>query len=171
MPWHKFTLELTLAMVGGAMGLGWLLNWNKESGIRNQARLKLISILFVAVWLVYNLSMNWLTYQTHYSVNRSEIAERVYDYMMVNYPEYPEGSYFEFVSSDWDAIYSIGDLPDESLEAWGDSKQVSHAIGGSEMFRVIYNDNEIEVFYEDFSSKDRPRDKLKIRLSTNLFLL
>jgi hypothetical protein len=101
--------------------------------------------------------MNYLTYSHHYSVNRGVISKKVYDHFSTQYSKAPENSYFEFVN----------DTPLKSKE-WGSSKQIANSIGGSELFRVIYRDEQYNVYFEDLSGV-RPSAK-QIPISTKMFL-
>jgi len=146
LPQHKFSLELGLPLVWFSLATALFL----------PAKGKL-PIAFLALYLVLNLSMNYLTYLHHYSVQRGIIARNVHQYITANYPQKPESSYFEFIND------TLSFSPE-----WGSSKQISQAIGGSEMFRVVYSDPDYIVYFEDYPGK-RPKG-IKIALSTKMFL-
>lgn len=148
LPWHKFTLELTLAMVGFSFLLAEVC-LNKRSWL---------TTLFIVLFLILNLSMNILTYQSHYTVARSRIAKKVYQYFIINYPQYPKDNYFEFVNN-------------QKIEnkIWGLSKQVAFAMGDDNFFQVLYYNHQIKVFYEDFP-KEKPKDKKAININSTIFL-
>jgi hypothetical protein len=148
LPAHKFALELGLPLVGFALSVAWLLPKKKSY----------LSVVFLLFYTILNLSMNYLTYVRHYSVSRGEISQRVYSYLVQKHPTYPSNSYFEF----------INDTTDNGKE-WGQSKQVSQSLSGSDMFKVFYKDKSIKVFYEDFED-DRPDKLVPVRLSTEYFL-
>ena len=149
LPWHKFTLELTLAMVGFSFLLAEVC----------LAKRSWLTVLFIAFFFILNLTMNVLTYQRHYSVARSKIAKKVYQYFISNYPQYPKDNYFEFVN-------------DQKIEnkIWGLSKQVAFAIGDDNFFQVLYYNHQIKVFYEDFP-KEKPKDKKVINIRSTIFLI
>ncbi len=152
LPWHKFTLELTLPMVGFSLGLAWLvMGKNNRPGMWSR--------IFVVSWLGLNLSMNYLTYTHHYSVNRAKVSQKVANFLQTNYPQYPAGSYFEFVND-----------TDDFGQSWGSSKQIAQAISYADMFRVIYQNPTIQVYYEDFPDQPRPEGKQRIPLSTRQFV-
>lgn len=147
LPQHKFALELGLPLIWFSLGVAYLL---PEKG-------KLFR-LFIFFYLTLNLSMNYLTYTRHYSVGRAKISQKVFDYFSKNYPNKPEGIYFEFINDTAD--YGV---------SWGSSKQIANSIGGSELFRVLYQDPNYNVYYEDFPG-NRPTDEKKISLSTKMFV-
>ena len=151
LPWHKFTIQLTLPLIGFTWVLS-LIVFNYKSKYK---------WFFVLSWLVLNLSMHYLTYTRHYSINRSIISAKVLNYINKNYPSYPEDAYFEFVNDSAKQNY---------VEDWGTSKQISHAISRSEMFRVIYRNHDINVYYEDYNDEPRPIDKKRIPISSIMFL-
>jgi len=148
LPWHKFTLELTLPLVGFSFLLAEIC----------LAKRSWLAVVFIALFMILNLSMNRLTYQTHYAVNRSQIARKVYQYFISNYPQYPQDRYFEFIN-------------DQKIEneIWGLSKQVAFAVGGDNFFQVLYYNHEIKVFYEDLL-EERPKDKQAININSTIFL-
>lgn len=147
LPQHKFTLELGLPLIGFALVLAWILP------VKNTT----IKTIFLGFYIVLNLSMNYLTYTRHYSVNRSIVAKKIVQYFSTNYPRYPSGKYFEF----------INDTNDYGKE-WGSSKQISNISSSSELFRVLYHDENINVYFQDYPG-DRPIDKEKIEVSTKQF--
>lgn len=146
LPQHKFALELGLPLVWFSLGISRLLPEKKE-----------LLYLFLFFYLALNLSMNYLTYSRHYSVGRAKISKKVYGYVARNYPQEPKDSYFEFVNDTADYGAS-----------WGSSKQIANSIGNSELFRVLYNDSNYTVYFEDYPG-DRPKQK-RIPLSTKMFL-
>lgn len=146
LPSHKFTLELGLPLVAFSIILASLFSISKS----------LYHIPFT-IYLIYNLSMNFLTYTRHYSVSRGEISKRAYQYFTANYPQYPVGKKFFF----------INDAKDNG-QIWGQSKQVSQAVSGSDMFRALYKNNNLELYYQDLNSINADQDTIII--STAQFL-
>lgn len=147
LPQHKFALELGLPLIWFSLAISWLL---PQKG-------KVLTI-FIFFYLALNLSMNYLTYTRHYSVQRGKISKNLYKYLTSNYPSPPKDAYFEFINDTGD--YGV---------SWGSSKQIANTIGGSELFRVLYHDPSYIVFYEDFPG-ERPKEKTKIPLSTKMFI-
>jgi len=148
LPWHKFTLELTLPMVGFSFLLAEIC-LTKRSWL---------TTLFISLFIILNLSMNYLTYQRHYSVSRSQIAKKVYQYFIHNYPQYPDDQYFEFINDQ-----EVGN------KIWGMSKQVAFAVGDDNFFQVLYHNKNIKVFYQDLS-EERPKNKKAININSTIFL-
>lgn len=146
LPWHKFTLELGLSMVGIAIVLGQFLKKKSLAGY-----------IFVAVYILTNVTTNVFYLSHHYSVNRANLSYKVYQYFEKHYPTLPRNSYFEF----------INDTSDFGPQ-WGSSKQIAQATSGSNMFKVLYDDPEYEVYFEDYSGK-RPDNENKIEVSTRMF--
>lgn len=149
-PWHKFAYELTLSMVGFSLMLAFLT-------IKGKLTHPLI-FSFITLFIILNLVTNWLDYSRHYSITRSQIAQKVILYFSLHYQTPPENSYFEFTNDTID----LGSL-------WGSSKQISQAVSGSNLFEVLYKDSSYKVYYEDIPG-DRPKDKIKIPISTAMFL-
>ncbi|TRZ48341.1 hypothetical protein D4S03_10015, partial [bacterium] len=145
LPWHKFTLELTLPLVGFAVFLSHVC----QPG-------KVLCKSFLFLFLILNLSMFYLTYTRSYAINRGPICQKIVNYLQVKYPTPPIG-YFEFVND-----------TDDYGEAWGSSKQISNACGGSELFMVFYHDPNYLVYFEDYPGS-RP-SITRIPLSTKSFV-
>ncbi len=148
LPSHKFALELGLPLVGFSLALALLFQ-----------KAKPYFLLFTfTLFLTYNLSMNYLTYTRHYSVSRGKIVKKVYQYFTQNYPRPPEINYFEF----------INDAKDNG-EIWGQSRQISQALSGSDFFKVYYRNPAYMVYYQDSSTRP-PSTPTPIQLSTKQFL-
>jgi len=148
LPLHKFQLELTLPLIGFAIFLSQFIDYKNY-----------LSKFFVILFLGLNLFSYFLTYPRHYSIGRAKISENIYQYIGQNYPDPPPYSYFEFIND-------TGNYGNN----WGSSKQISFAISGPDMFRVFYQNKNIEVFYEDFVNSLRPQNKTKIQLSSSQFI-
>ncbi len=148
LPSHKFALELGLPLVGFSMAIAWLI----------PKKLNILSFSFFAFFVFLNLSMNYLTYIRHYSVSRGEISQKVYQHISKNYAVYPSGKYFEF----------INDSGDYGAE-WGQSKQISQSLSGSDFFKVYYKNPDIKVYYQDIQEAI-PAGQTPIFLSTKQFL-
>lgn len=146
LPQHKFSLELGLPLVWFSLAVAWLLPQKGK-----------ITLGFLILYLALNFSMNYLTYTRHYSVGSAKISQRIFAYFSEHYQTEPKNSYFEFINDTGD--YGA---------AWGSSKQISNAVGGSELFRVLYHDPSYSVYYQDFPG-DRPNEKSKIMISTKAF--
>jgi len=148
MPWHKFAHALSLPMVGSSLLLGFLL-----------ADRKLVLKIFLAIYLVTNLSMNLFLYSRHYSVNRSRISEKVYQYFSQNYPQAPVNSYFVFT-----------DDPASPHQGKDQSKELSLALSQSDFFQVFYHNRDFGVYYEDLGLDSTPSG-IPIHVDSGQFLV
>lgn len=128
LPQHKFTLELGLPLVGFVLCLSILVSTKRN----------IFSICFVLAFLILNTSMNYLTYSHHYSVSRANISRNVFVFLNKNYPIEPKDKYFFFVN----------DTGNYGAE-WGQSKQISQALSGSDFFKVYYKDRQMIASYQD----------------------
>lgn len=146
LPWHKFSLELGIPMLGFSLMTASLLVKKSK-----------LAYIFVSVFLLTNISTVFLLTKLHYSVNQSKLSEKVFNYFSTNYPIPPDKMYFEFVN----------DTPDLGFQ-WGSSKQISQAISGSNMFKVIYRNHDYDVYFADYFGQ-RPANKTKIPISTKMF--
>lgn len=116
-----------------------------------------LAIFAVISYILLNLSMNYLTYSRHYSVSRGEMAQKVLNYFKLRFASFPPDSYVEF----------INDAKGYGNE-FGLSKQISYAISGSDMFRVIYKDPSIKVYFQDFND-DLPVGQTRIEIGSSQF--
>lgn len=148
LPSHKFTLELGLPLVGFSLAMSWF----------SSKKHKILFAFFSIMYLSLNLSMNYLTYTRHYSVSRGEISQNVFNYISQHYPTYPTGYYFLFINDS-------GDFGPE----WGQSKQISQALSGSDFFKVFYKLPNAKVYYQDIPEAI-PEGLKPIYLSTKQFL-
>lgn len=150
LPQHKFALEMSIPMMCFALGIAWLCEKKPR--------------WLVATVIIFLLSLNinsiYLTNKTHYSVQRSTISKKVYDYFLSNYPTEPQDSYFLFRNSN---------TPGSELISWGSSKQVSYALWGSNFIQVFYHDRAIQTEYEDIDFQP-PVDKQEIAIDSAKFL-
>ncbi len=126
-PNHKFALELGLPLVGSSWVLATLIADGRRMGI---ATLVLIILL--------NVFSSELTATNHYSILRSQTAQRVYKYFMNNHPRLNERTIVRFTND-------RSDLPSN----WGVSKQISESLQGSEFFAVLYPGKSVLAEYED----------------------
>lgn len=146
MPSHKFAVSLGVPLLFFDLILVWLI-------IKNTKYL----YLFIFLFILLNVPMGILNSKRHYSVGRSSISKSVYEFVKTNYPVQPKDSYLEFVN----------DTPIFAA-SWGSSRQISNSIQGSEMFRLIYDASDYQVYYED-DPGERPNTK-KISVSTKQFI-
>ena len=125
LPHHKFTLELGLPLVGFSLLFALVANSAKGKW----------GTLLLGLFLILNLSMNHLTYTRHYSVNRSRLSHRLYDYLTTQYPQYPS-----------DPLYFTD--PENAGRFEDFAKQLSLATSRADMFKVIYNDPNLVVYFD-----------------------
>jgi hypothetical protein len=145
LPWHKFTLELGLPLIGFSILISVLV-LNK----------KIIGIIFIIFYIILNLTTIFLLNGRNYSVTRGKITNKIYQYFSKNYPVYPKDKYFRFVND-----------TNPKAKQWGSSKQVSYALSGSDFFKVFYKNKNVKVFYDDF---DLSPPTNTINLSSKQFL-
>lgn len=124
LPQHKFTLELGLPLVGFALLLALMTKLSSWPGK-----------LFLISFLILNLSMNYLTFTRHYSVRRSNVARNLYEYLQHNHPKAPSKS-----------LYFTN--PSQAGPHQDFSKQLSLVTSQSDMFKVFYQNQEYQVFYQ-----------------------
>lgn len=140
LPHHKFTLELGLPLVGFSLLFALVANSAKGKW----------GTLLLGLFLILNLSMNYLTYTRHYSVNRSRLSHRLYDYLTTQYPQYPS-----------DPLYFTD--PDNAGRFEDYAKQLSLATSRADMFKVIYNDPNLVFYFDGINQPPEGKPVIKIK--------
>lgn len=140
LPHHKFTLELGLPLVGFSLLFALVTNSTKGKW----------GTLLLGLFLILNLSMNYLTYTRHYSVNRSRLSRRLYDYLTTQYPQYPS-----------DPLYFTD--PENAGRFEDYAKQLSLATSRADMFKVIYNDPNLIVYFDGVNQPPQDQPVIKIK--------
>jgi len=140
LPHHKFTLELGLPLVGFSLLFALVADSAKGKW----------GTLLLGLFLILNLSMNYLTYTRHYSVNRSRLSHRLYDYLTTQYPQYPS-----------DPLYFTD--PENAGRFQDYAKQLSLATSRADMFKVIYNDPNLAVYFDGVNQPPEDQPVIKIK--------
>lgn len=143
-PWHKFTLELTLPMVWVSLMLTIIFTSSGKYWI---------SKIFLGGFLTLNILTIVFTYQTNPVVTRAKISENIHLFFKQNYPQPIRGRYFEFTNNT------------KSSSIWGESKQISQSLSGSEFFKVFYKDRNFQVYYQDLD-RFLPEESKMIKLGS-----
>jgi hypothetical protein len=145
LPWHKFTLELGLPLIGFSLFIASLLIHSS----------RYLSLFFLFCYFVFNLTTIYLSGHRSYAATRAQISFKVYQFFSHYYPSLPDNTSFRF----------INDTNPEAKQ-WGSSKQISYATSGSEFFKVFYHHQDLKVYFDDF---DVPPEN-SISISSKQFL-
>ncbi len=148
LPWHKFTLELTLPMVWFSYLLALILFQKNHK----------FGYLTVLLFILLNVFTNVMTYQTHYSTNRAKVSQKVYHYLQQNHPQKPTDGYLEFIND-------VSQLNNPKTAA----QELSYPLSGSEMFRVFYDDPNYKVYFEGLDNSS-PANLKRIPIESSQFL-
>lgn len=150
LPFHKFTIQMTIPMMCFAVCVAMLC----------KQKPRWVTILVLSLLLVLNITTLYLTGRSHYTVQRAQISRSIYTYFTEKYAKYPEDSYF---------VLTNASTPGSNIAEWGSSKQISLALGGSGFVKVFYKNPDAEMLYEDIPFT-WPIDKKPIYLDSALFL-
>jgi hypothetical protein len=126
LPWHKFTLELTLPLVWFSIFMANLY----------KGKIRYLYIAFMVCFFILNVLTIHLTYRTHYSVSRSIASYKIYTYMRSYYPHQPDAQNIVFVNSQ--------DKSGPKSEA----QELSYVTSGSDLFKVLYKNKDYKVYFE-----------------------
>lgn len=125
LPDHKYVLGQSFALVGMGIMLAHIITGSQKYlgrfALLSYVALNLVSIVFL--------------YQTHVSLQRSQIARNTHEYFTEKYPRPPVGIYFKN-----DKLVEVAQ--------WGQSRQIHQAVGDY-FFPVVYKQDYKNVAYED----------------------
>lgn len=150
-PNHKFAIQLTMPLMAFATFAGILLAKQK----------KVVVVGLIFIYMSLNLVSIALTKMTHYSVQRAEISQKVYQYFQVNHSLLQNSTSIVFLNAQGSENYPT---------TWGSSMQVFHALMGETYFQVVYPDLNLRVYFEDLMDEELPEGENILSLDSELFL-
>lgn len=125
LPWHKFTYNLGVPLVGTTIFLAYLF-----SPPANKITAKVLPV-FYSAWLLTSVTTLYLTSQTHWITNGAKIAKRVYIYFQ------------NYYGSSKIAFY---DTPADSDLPWSPTEEIKINLSNKDFFEV-YFPGKYQVFY------------------------
>lgn len=145
-PQHKSSYYLTLASVWFSMFIAWPLSFAWRG--KNLTKILVASVLFSFMYISYlTTSLNKITY---WAAKRSNAAEYLLTDIKRTYPNPPKGAIF-YLKND-------PNYPDIAKD-WGSSaKQAFYILSGSDALKLLFQDNSIEVYFEDMKPLPRGVD-------------
>lgn len=114
LPWHKFTYELGVPLIGITIFLGWLLKSNQK-----------IAIIFCVSWFLTSVSTNFLTYKTHWITQGPKISGKVKEYFQNN----------NFSLNKNIVFY---DTPKDASLPWSPANEIKINLSNQDFFTVYY---------------------------------
>ncbi len=134
LPYHKFTIQLGLPMMGMAIILAELVaSWQKKSFL----------CLGIGLFLIFNLITLNLTKGNHYAVQRAKISHQAYHYFQDHYPTLESNTIIYIINSD---------TPGHEISTWGSSKQIALALWHSNFIQALYQDKSLQMKFEDLDN-------------------
>lgn len=131
-PFHKFPYSLSVPLLGSSIFL---------ASITSRLKIKSLVIICIA-YLLLAFSANQFNLSNHWAVKKASTAEAVFDYFKKNYPIKLTQANIYFRNTTVPVCLSIIDGPRFSQE-------VSYGIGGADGLRLLYNDENLPVYFED----------------------
>lgn len=150
LPQHKFAMQTSVALMCFATLTACLLISGK----------RFWRISFLIIFIALNFISWQVTYRSHYSMQRAKISRQVFSHFEKNRVEY--AGYDIFVVENAATIGS-------HIPEWGSSKQVSHALWGSNFVQAFFNDKTKNMYFADDKYELPPSAKVKY-LSAGEFL-
>ncbi len=151
LPTHKFTIQLSLPMLGVAILMTLLvMSWKN----------RYVEIGAVSLFVLFNFLTVKITAPTNYAVQRSEIARQVATYFADHYPTLPPET---------KVFITNAKTTGNEIANWGSSKQIAYALWHENFLQAFYHDKSIITNYEDFSGIEATKNA-DIILSAKLFM-
>ncbi len=132
LPWHKFTIYLTLPMVGVAVGLAVIVN---ELVKKENLMFKGLGFGIVVSFFITSALTVRLTYKTHWVVQGAKTAKRVHEYMQKQLIKHPDAKLIVFYDS-----------PEDKTLPWRPSRVLKTVLSDNNYFKVFYK-NKIKAVY------------------------
>jgi len=115
----------------------------------------LIAVLIVALVTLSSTSAV-LGKNFYWASERGRLAEKLIKQIKEKYPTLPKGATL-YIKNDPDYPYVAKD--------WGgSSKQVSFILNGSDALELLYKDDHLKVYYEDFEKPDTTIDEIILKI-------
>jgi len=157
LPWHKFTIFLTLPIIGVTMALGIVIVGAKERLEKMRKNLgKVFMVMVVLVYVCLSAATVDLTRKTHWAVSGAKVSRRVYEYFLNNYLELDETMKVYFF-----------DRPEDDELPWKPSNELKVILSGNNFFSVFFDDK-IRAYYVE--SEELVPDSEVVKLPARQFL-
>lgn len=135
-PQHKFVYYLTFPLIFFVIGLATLLS----EVYRNRVSFKLSILIFLFLYVLISYETIKLNKLTYWASKRANAALAIITDFKNKYPSLPKGINV-FIRDDQDYPFIAS--------TWGtSSKQAYYILSGSDAFKLIYNDPDLNVYYE-----------------------
>lgn len=142
-PWHKFSYYLTLPLLG-LIGFFVLLLKNLP---------KILIGVAVLLLLIISLTTIHLSWSTYWVITRAKIAENLVNDLKGKYPELPRAATLYFENDpEYPLILGFGNS----------STQAYYTLSGENGPQVIYDDDSLEVYYQDIEKPSEGEEAFSI---------
>lgn len=136
-PHHKSSYYLTFSTVWFSAFLAVIL----ASAWGFAKTVKIAVILFIAAFIILSYQTTRLNRLTYWAAKRAGAAKFLISDIQAKYPHIDKGATF-YIKND-------PNYP-KIAEQWGNSSQQAfYILSGSDAFKLLYNDPEVEVYFED----------------------
>jgi len=142
LPLHKKTYYLATALPAFLGIVGYLVFSFYESLAKKRKTFGkvVIGLLFLLLFILSSASIR-LSDETYWAAKRGRLAEKLITGIKSEYPELPKGATL--------LIRNDPNYPSISGDWGGASTQANYILNGSDALQLIYDDFELEVYYED----------------------
>lgn len=154
-PLHKLATEQAFSLVGLSLSLSIIVN----SGLSLKRGGKILSILFLGIYLLMAINTIFLANGTHWIVRSSYQAGRVLRFIKENYPYLPDNA----------VIYFKNGLV--KIPQYGSSRQIHTALGNGVGLKLVLQKPDLKYYFEDINPQPQVLDdKNTIILQASDFL-
>ena len=128
-PFHKFPYSLAVPLFASSFLLAYV--------VRNLSRPYLLAVCLA--YFVLSQSAYYLNLTNHWVVKKAVVGKKVFAYFQINYPIKPTqpNIYFRNTTYPWCPV------------GVHFSQEVSYGIGDKDGLRLLYQDDNLQIYYED----------------------
>lgn len=130
-PFHKFPYSLSVPLLGSSFFLADALEKINDR--------KIMIVCFI--YILFSFNAYRFNLLNHWASKKATVAEKVFNYFKVNYPNGPKNINIYFRNTA--APICI------DLDQWRPSQEISYAIGEEDGLSFLYDKN-LTIYYEDF---------------------
>lgn len=132
-PKHHLAIEQTLMLLGLSLAIGLIYH----EGILRKGLFRIFAFIGLICYLIAVFNSVEMASRTHYTANGSKLVLRIVDYLK----NIPGG-----LSEDKILYFKDGKI---LIPQYGSSKQISLALGGDRAIKLLFNQPNIKVYFED----------------------
>ena len=155
-PLHKLATQQAFSLVGLSLFLGTVLCEN----IKNGSVGKILSFIFISIYLLIAVNSVILARKTHWIITSSKQSDSVIKFFKNTYPNLQKDAVIYFEN---------GKVP---VPEYGSSRQIYQALGDAVGLKLVLNKDDLNLYFEDINPlpEDLRNNTKVIRINSSDFL-